>query len=152
MKFDLEKMIASRTKQLQNLFTPKNFPKVLLLLMVLLILYLFYVNYLKEGFEASSEELESQIKDGKKLVLFYADWCGHCKKVKPDWLAAAEKLNKKDDVKMIMINCGGGSDSDQEIMTKYKVEGYPTIIMFEDGKPTEYTGERTTDDFMKVFS
>ena len=151
MKFNLEKMFASRVKQVTHLFSPKNYMKTIFLLAVVLILYLFYVNYLQEGFESSSEELETQIGSGKKLVLFYADWCGHCKKIKPDWDEAAKRANK-DETVMIKVNCGGGSDKDKEIMSKYNVEGYPTIIVFEDGKPSEYTGNRTVDDFLSIFS
>jgi thioredoxin-like negative regulator of GroEL len=53
---------------------------------------------------------------------------------------------------MIMVNCGGGTDSDKKVMSKYKVEGYPTILVFEDGKPTEYNGKRSKEDFIAVFS
>jgi len=150
MKFNLEKMVARRTNQMSSLFKSNNLPKLIVLLAVLLILYLLYVNS-KEGFEAAPEELESQIKDGKKLVLFYADWCGHCKKIKPDWDDAAKDANKEDK-KMIKVNCGGGTEKDKELMSKYNIEGYPTIIIFDDGKPAEYSGKRTKDDFLSIFS
>jgi len=150
MKFNLEKMVARHTNQLKSLFKPNNLPKLIGLLAVLLILYLLYVN-LKEGFESAPEELESQIKDGKKLVLFYADWCGHCKKIKPDWDDAAKDANKEDK-KMIKVNCGGGTEKDKELMNKYNIEGYPTIIIFDNGTPAEYTGKRTKDDFLSIFS
>ena len=143
MKFNLEKMIQNRANQLKTIVKPKNLPRLLFLLAILLILYLIYINYLKEGMTDESEFLE-----GKKLVLFYADWCGHCKKVKPEW----EKAEKKAKGNMIKIDCSGKEGKSADLMAKYNVEGFPTIIVFQDGEPTEYDGGRTEDDFLSVFS
>jgi len=142
MKFNLEKMIKGRVTQLKTMVKPKNLPRLLFLVAVLLILYFIYINYLKEGMTDESEFLE-----GKKLVLFYADWCGHCQTVKPEW----EKAAKEAKGNMIKINCGDKEGKSADLMTKYKVDGFPTIIIFEDGEPKEYKGGRTADDFLSVF-
>jgi protein disulfide-isomerase-like protein len=125
-------------------------PKLLLIVAILLIVYFIYVNYLKEGFEVESEDLDEQVKEGKKVVLFYADWCGHCKKLKPVWEKAAEKVNKEEK-RMIMVNCGDDKKGDSDIMSKYNIKGYPTIMIFEDGEHKEYNGERTLDDLLALF-
>jgi protein disulfide-isomerase-like protein len=152
MKFNIEKMISKKIKFLKGIFTPNNMPRLILLLIVLGGLYFIYDKYLeKEGFECESGDLDSEVNDGTKLVLFYADWCGHCKKIKPEWDKTAKKVNK-DDTLMIKVNCGEGTDKDQEIMKKYKIEGYPTIIKFVNGKPQEYTGDRDESGFKGVFS
>jgi protein disulfide-isomerase-like protein len=145
MKFNLEKMIGNRLKQLKTMVQPKNLPRLLFLLTILVILYLIYANYLKEGMTDESEFLE-----GKKLVLFYADWCGHCKKVKPEWEKAASDAKGKGN--MIKINCGDKDEKSSELMSKYNVEGFPTIIIFDNGTPTEYNGGRKAEDFLSVFS
>jgi protein disulfide-isomerase-like protein len=146
MKFKLNKSIA----QLKNFFKPSKMPKLLLIVAILLIVYFIYVNYLKEGFEVESEDLDEQVKEGKKVVLFYADWCGHCKKLKPVWEKAAEKVNKEEK-RMIMVNCGDDKKGDSDIMSKYNIKGYPTIMIFEDGEHKEYNGERTLDDLLALF-
>ena len=130
MKFakNLDKIVARSKKFL----APKNLPKLFLLLAILLVLYVVYINFLKEGFESKSGDLDEQIADGKKIVLFYADWCGHCKEFKPVWDETAKEVNKKDN-KMIKVNCGEGTKEDKEIMKKYDIDGYPTIIIFENG-------------------
>jgi protein disulfide-isomerase-like protein len=125
-------------------------PKLLLIVAILLIVYFIYVNYLKEGFEVGSEDLDEQVKEGKKVVLFYADWCGHCKKIKPVWEKAAEKVNKEDK-RMIMVNCGDDKKGDSDMMSKYNIKGYPTIMIFEDGEHKEYNGERTLEDLLALF-
>ena len=145
-QFNLEK-ILSRVK---NFFKPSKMPTLIFLLAVLLVLYLLYINFLKEGFESKPAELDEQIASGKKVVLFYADWCGHCKKIKPVWDEAAKEVNK-DEKKMIKVNCGEGTKEEKAIMDKYDIDGYPTIIIFQDGKPSKYEGNRNKEDFLGLF-
>jgi protein disulfide-isomerase-like protein len=142
MRFNLNKSVKS-------MFSEKNIPKLLFLLVILLILYYVYTTYLKEGFE--NIDLDNETKSGKHLVLFYADWCGHCKKIKPEWDEAAAEIKDKDK-KMLKINCGGGSEKEKELMEKYNIDGYPTIILFKDGKPTPYEGARNKDAFIEALS
>jgi thiol-disulfide isomerase/thioredoxin len=152
MKFNIEKMIKTRIKTIKGIFTPQNMPRLILLLIILGTLYYFYEKYLeKEGFECKTDDLEHEVNDGTKLVLFYADWCGHCKKIKPIWDETAASVNKEEN-KMIKVNCGEGSAADEEVMKKYNIEGYPTIIKFINGKPFEYKGDRDSDSFRDVFS
>lgn len=152
----MEKIIKNKIKQMKGLFTPKNLPRLIILIIILFVLYFVYEKFLKEGFKEGGPELdpsnlENEIKSGKKLVLFYADWCGHCKKIKPVWDEAADHVNK-DDVKMIKVNCGEGSEEDKKIMKKYNIDGYPTIIKFVDGTPSLYRGDRDANSFKEVFN
>lgn len=146
-------MIAKKMKQMKGMFTTKNLPRLIILVIVLIVLFFVYDKFLKgfEGFETDSLDIEEQVKSGKKLVLFYADWCGHCKKIKPIWDETAKEVNA-DEVKMIKVNCGEGTDKDQAIMKKYSIDGYPTIIQFINGKPQLYQGERDPVSFKEVFN
>lgn len=147
------KNLSGCVKKMTKLFSKKNMPVLLILIAVLLVLAYVRHNYLSEGFESSPASLEQDKMSGKKLVLFYADWCGHCKKIKPAWDEAAEKVNAEGETKMIKINCGGKSDEEKELMEKYKIEGYPTIIHFEDGvQASVYEQGREAGDFVSFFS
>ena len=146
MKFKLNKSIG----QLKNFFKPSKMPKLLLIVAILLIVYFVYATYLKEGFEVEAGDFDEKVKDGKKVVLFYADWCGHCKKIKPVWEKAAEKVNKEEK-RMLMVNCGDDGKGVSDLMGKYNIKGYPTIIIFEDGEHKEYNGERTLEDLLALF-
>ena len=146
-------MIMKKMKQIKELFTPKNLPRIIILLIILGALFYIYDKFLKEGFEGfetESGDLDNQVKSGTKLVLFYADWCGHCKNIKPVWDETATKVNA-DEVKMIKVNCGEGTEKDQEVMKKYSIDGYPTIIKFVNGTPSLYRGDRDSDSFKEVF-
>ena len=144
-------MIKNKIKQISGMFTKKNMPRLVILL-ILGVLYFVYEKYLKEGFEMESKNIDDEVKNGTKLVLFYADWCGHCQKVKPDWKKAADSINTSEDKKMIMVNCGEGTDEDQKVMKKYNVDGYPTIIKFVNGTPSLYRGDRDADSFKDIFA
>ena len=126
----------------------KHLPTTLLAIIVLVVLYFVYTKFLKEGFEVDSGDFNPG--SDTKLVMFYADWCGHCRKLKPVWDEAAADVNKED-TKMIKINCGNGTDDDEKLMKKYNIQGYPTIIKFINGKPSEYQGDRDADSFREMF-
>jgi protein disulfide-isomerase-like protein len=150
--------ITKKLKSLKTYVKPKNLPRIALLLFILIVLFYFYSTYLKEGFQdVKPDNLEQYIgPDKKSLVLFYADWCGHCKKLKPTWEKASKNASENG-LTMININIGG-SDKDtdedkkknEEISKKYNIDGYPTIILFKNGKPVPYEGPRTEEGFMSA--
>ncbi|GJW00530.1 disulfide isomerase-like protein 2-3 [Tanacetum coccineum] len=73
------------------------------------------------------------------MVEFFAPWCGHCKKLAPEWKKAAKNLQGK--VKLGHVNC----DDEKSLMSRYKVEGFPTILVFGADKesPLTYEGARS---------
>ena len=154
-----KKSISSLTK-LQKKFTfltkPKNFNKVLVLVGFLILLFLVHHFLLsKEGFESSAEELEDNVAAQKSVVLFYADWCGHCKKFMPAWDKISTELNdSQTTTKFMKVECGKPAEnpSHATIMEKYKIQGYPTILVFENGESTEYKGDRTMEGLQALLN
>lgn len=121
---------------------------ILLLVGVAILAFLYF--YKQEGFESKPNELDVLIKRPEKtLVLFYADWCGHCKKMKPVWDETAEKVNKEK-TRMVKVNVGDKTDEQEALIAKYKIDGFPTVMVFQNGKPTPYVGEYTEEMFMKI--
>ncbi|XP_013149580.1 PREDICTED: protein disulfide-isomerase A6 [Papilio polytes] len=81
------------------------------------------------------------------LVEFYAPWCGHCKNLEPHWAKAATELKGK--VKVGALD----ATVHQAIASRYQVQGYPTIKLFNAGKKTsdsveDYNGGRTSSDIV----
>ena len=75
------------------------------------------------------------------LVMFYAPWCGHCKKFKPELEKAAAVLRKEN-----LIVAKVDATVEKPLAAKYKVRGYPTVKFFKKGVPIDYTAGRTEKD------
>ncbi|KAF0898739.1 hypothetical protein E2562_009345 [Oryza meyeriana var. granulata] len=90
--------------------------------------------------ELNSRNYDELVIKSKDLwiVEFFAPWCGHCKKLAPEWKRAAKNL--KGQVKLGHVDC----DAEKSLMSKYKVEGFPTILVFGANKesPFPYQGAR----------
>jgi len=92
---------------------------------------------------------DSVVNDKTKNVLveFYAPWCGHCKKLAPDWekLAAAFKNDRE----IVIANVD--ADKHRSVGEKYGVSGFPTLKFFpKDNKAgVPYEGSRDLDALVK---
>lgn len=82
------------------------------------------------------------VKANDKLVVeFYAPWCGHCKKLAPEYEKAAETLKEEG---IVLANVDATLDENKELAAKYGVRGFPTLKMFrgDEESSSEYQGPR----------
>ena len=76
------------------------------------------------------------------LVKYYADWCGHCKTMAPEWQALASSNTNP---RLIVAE----AESNNIPMTSQKmgIRGFPTIKMWKDGQPYDVNVPRTVSDW-----
>lgn len=83
-------------------------------------------------------------KDDLTLVKFYAPWCGHCKKMAPDFEKAATELKGK--AQLVDLD----ATVEKDLASKYGIRGFPTLKLFSKGELiSDYKGGRTKDALVK---
>lgn len=110
---------------------------VLIILAIVIIILSTRDNY--------TEPKQNTLKDDKYIVyLFYAPWCGACKRFKPVW---EQVRRRRREGLMREIDC----DANPEMAQKYAIRHFPTIRVYDDsGKLIkEYDGDRDEESFEK---
>jgi thiol-disulfide isomerase/thioredoxin len=91
-----------------------------------------------------------------ELLLIHAHWCGHCRALMPEWKKMKEMLKSHKNVAVHEIE-SGDSNKDHRLSefskknggVKVSVNGFPTIVRFQNGEMTEYKGKRTANELAK---
>ncbi|KPA81909.1 protein disulfide isomerase [Leptomonas pyrrhocoris] len=101
-----------------------------------------------EGLTTIVGKTVDKYTDGSKniFVLFYAPWCGHCKKLHPEFEKLAKELESAD----VIIGKIDATANDFD-RAKFSVNGFPTLFFIPAGGKTEsYEGGRSLAE-MKAF-
>lgn len=72
------------------------------------------------------------------VVEFYAPWCGHCQRLKPEFMKAAKSAQGM--VDFVAVNCD--EDANKALCQRYKVQGFPTIKTFRPPPPDTKGGDK----------
>jgi len=91
------------------------------------------------------------LTEGKTVFIkFFAPWCGHCKKMAPDWeeLSAAWEGNAEGLI--AEVDCT--IEESKPLCEANGVQGFPTLKYGEPSDLQDYQGGRTLDDFTKFAS
>ena len=77
---------------------------------------------------------------GRPTLLFiYADWCPHCQRAKPALRDVSSMLGTIVPVYWV------DSEKHPDLMKKWDVGGFPTILLAHKGEVWNFTGARTAD-------
>jgi thiol-disulfide isomerase/thioredoxin len=118
------------------------------------IAYYFYSQHSKSKslFDANKESGTSGSDSPNKtatLMLFYADWCPHCKTAKPEWEDAKAAFDGTTingyKVTFVEYNCTNENAKVAEVIGKYDIDGFPTIKLLKDGEIVSYEANVTKE-------
>jgi thiol-disulfide isomerase/thioredoxin len=99
-------------------------------------LYLKYKKYKNKYLQAKMKSMSGGALSENELMLFKAEWCGHCKNFLPTWEKISNDSNLKINFKTF------DSEKNKNDIEKYNIEGFPTIIYKVGNKLIEYNGSR----------
>lgn len=105
-----------------------------------------YLKYKKKYLELK-KQIASQQTGGSTekldIMLFKANWCGHCKNFIPTWNEIQTKYKSK--YNFVTYD----SEANKKEMKQWQVQGYPTIIIKKGNLASEYKGDRVESDIIK---
>jgi thiol-disulfide isomerase/thioredoxin len=124
---------------------------VIFAIILIVLAYYTYKQYTdgKTSFHANRENIPEDQNSNKTatLMLFYVDWCPHCKTAKPEWESLKTEYDGKSingyTIHFMEYNCTNESAEISELMDKYSIEGYPTIKLVKDNQIIEYDAKPT---------
>ncbi len=144
-------MLSNVFSNLKNtLFTKRTLIVLLSAIVLVGVSYYFYNNYVLPRIEPSFVQNNEFVKGDKnseaEIMLFYVDWCPHCKTAKPIWEEVKEKYNGKNINNTTLYFKEIDCEKNEDLADKYNINGYPTIKLIKeneivnfDAKPSEKT-------------
>ncbi|CAF0794506.1 unnamed protein product [Brachionus calyciflorus] len=113
-----------------------------------LLLSIICLAYANDVLEFTDSNFDSNIlQHDVALVKFYAPWCGHCKRLAPEFDKAAPILRQNDPpVALVKVDC----TVESKVCGRFGVNGYPTLKIFKNGQVSaDYNGPRDADGIVK---
>ncbi|XP_010521263.1 PREDICTED: protein disulfide isomerase-like 1-1 [Tarenaya hassleriana] len=80
------------------------------------------------------------------VVEFYAPWCGHCKKLAPEYEKAASELSSHDPP-VVLAKVDASEEANRELANQFEIQGFPTIKILRNGGKSsqDYNGPREAE-------
>ena len=121
--------------------------KIIIIFALFFIISYIYKNYINKTTYSPNREGMTDTNNQATLMLFYVDWCPHCKTAKPEWDNLKTEYEGKTingyTMNFVEYNCTNETQETEELMNKYKIEGYPTIKLLKDNQVIEYDAKPT---------
>ena len=130
-----------------------------ILIIIILVFFVYKVFYNNSDYDNSGaetfEETNADVTNSNvKVYNFNTSWCGWSVKFQPEWneFAKAVKADSKLSSKVDVIDVKCDNPENENLCEKYKVPGYPYVVVDNNGNLEAYSGERTAKALLSFVS
>jgi protein disulfide-isomerase A1 len=105
---------------------------------------LFAIGLASDVLVLDSSNFDEALKKHEVLLVeFYAPWCGHCKKLEPEFDSAAKTLKASN---LYIAKVDADNEANRELATRFGIRGFPTLKFFRNGEfESDFDGQRTAE-------
>lgn len=104
--------------------------------------------FVKELTEANFEKYINS--NSNVMIDFWASWCEPCKKMRPDYEAAAKHMEEKEKSTGLMF-MSLDINAEEDITTRHNIKAMPTIVLYKNGVIVDrLEGRKTKDQILEL--
>jgi len=124
----------------------KNINLAILLVLFILLIYFIYKNQENFKLKNTNKNTEKKSENPSSLILgvYYTDWCGYSRDFLKQLEGGLKKKLENEGITIRLVDC----DKNKDACNKYKIEGFPTLLLHTDKNVIHYNGNRTDVDLL----
>lgn len=115
--------------------------------LVSIVLIAFYYKSISKAVVQGFQNINPQTE----FIMYYADWCPHCKTSMPDF----DKFAGNGTIVVNGVNVSVKkyeSTKDADKLKGKDIKGFPTFVLTANGKEIEYKGPRSSTEYLKFLN
>jgi thioredoxin 1 len=136
--------MAKKIKVFNSKFEIRPKHVEILLIIITLLMGVGVVYLYKNKIEKELIERYKNQQNNKKLLLFYAPWCGASKTFLPTW----ERLMGEMKTETYNVDL----EENKEISNQFNIEYLPTLFLINGNNKIKYDGNRKYEDIISFFN
>ena len=115
--------------------------------------YKWFVQSTVENLGTADLANDNNREGDAELIFFFADWCPHCNRAKPEWDNFKNSFNNKK-VGLFNLTCTDVdcSEGNSPLIQEYSIDGYPTVILKKDGERIDYDASISEDNLQQFIT